>query len=110
MLTELDWENLTARVREAHANFQVGEAGYQAAVAQLNKNEIEAESPDVDFARRNHARAEQFTNATIRSSIQATVLTPDVYTAVLIGVATISSLLPAIRTSRTDPIEALRYE
>jgi HlyD family secretion protein len=25
----------------------------------LNKNEIEAESPDVDFARRNHARAQQ---------------------------------------------------
>ena len=79
-------------------------------MAQLNKNEIEAESPDVDFARRNHARVEQFTNATIGSLIQATVLPPDVYTAVLIGVATISAPLLAIRTSRADSIEALRYE
>jgi HlyD family secretion protein len=59
VLAELDKENLTARVREARANLQAAEAAHAAAIAQLNKNEIEAESPDVDFARRNHARAQQ---------------------------------------------------
>ena len=57
VLAELDKENLTARLREARANLQAAEAAHEAAVAQLKKNEIEAESPDVAFARRNHARA-----------------------------------------------------
>ena len=59
VLAELDKENLTARLREARANLQAAEAAHEAAVAQLRKNEIEAESPDVEFAKRNHARAEQ---------------------------------------------------
>ena len=59
VLAELDKENLTARLREARANMQAAEAAHEAAVAQLRKNEIEAESPDVEFAKRNHARAEQ---------------------------------------------------
>ena len=59
VMAELDKENLTARLREARANLQAGAAARQAAVAQLRKNEIEAESPDVDFARRTHERAEQ---------------------------------------------------
>src|SRR5215212_2802281 len=53
VLAELDKENLTARLREARANFQAAEASEEAAAAQLKKNEIEAESPDVGFARRN---------------------------------------------------------
>ena len=59
VLAELDKENLTARLREARANLQAAEAAREAAAAQLKKNEIEAEAPDVAFARRNHARAEQ---------------------------------------------------
>ena len=59
VLAELDKENLTARLREARANLQAAEAAAEAAVAQLKKNEIEAEAPDVGFARRNHARAQQ---------------------------------------------------
>jgi HlyD family secretion protein len=59
VLAELDKENLNARLREARANLQAAEAAHEAAVAQLRKNEIEAESPDVDLARRNHARAKQ---------------------------------------------------
>src|SRR3954462_11042971 len=59
VLAELDKENLTARLREARANLQAAEAARDAAVAQLKKNEIEAESPDVAFARRNHAPAQQ---------------------------------------------------
>jgi multidrug resistance efflux pump len=47
VLAELDKENLTARLREARANLQAAEAAHEAAVAQLRKNEIEAESPDV---------------------------------------------------------------
>jgi HlyD family secretion protein len=59
VLAELDKENLTARLREARANLQAAEAAREAALAQLKKNEIEAESPDVAFARRNNARAQQ---------------------------------------------------
>jgi HlyD family secretion protein len=59
VLAELDKENLTARLREARANLQAAEAAHAGAVAQLNKSEIEAESPDVEYARRNHARAQQ---------------------------------------------------
>jgi len=59
VLAELDKENLTARVREASANLQAAEAAREGAIAQLRKNEIEAEVPDLDLARRNAARAEQ---------------------------------------------------
>ena len=59
VLAELDKENLNARLREARANLQAAEAAREAAVAQLKKNEIEAEAPDVAFARRNHDRARQ---------------------------------------------------
>lgn len=59
VLAELDKENLTARLREARANLQALQAAHEAAVAQLKKNEIEAESPDVAFARRNTERAQQ---------------------------------------------------
>src|SRR6187399_2960909 len=58
VLAELDKENLNARLREARANLQAAEAA-RAAAAQLKKNEIEAEAPDVTFAQRNHKRAEQ---------------------------------------------------
>ena len=54
VLAEIDKENLTARLREARANLQAAEAAREGAAAQLKKNEIEAESPDVAFARRNH--------------------------------------------------------
>jgi HlyD family secretion protein len=59
VLAELDKENLTARLREARANLQAAEASHEAAVAQLRKNEIEAEAPDVAFARSSYVRAQQ---------------------------------------------------
>ena len=59
VLAELDKENLTARLREARANLQASEAAHAASVAQVKKNEIEAEAPDVALARRNFQRAEQ---------------------------------------------------
>src|SRR4029079_14910960 len=59
VLAELDKENLTARLREARANLQAAEAAREAAIAQLKKNEVEAEAPDVAFARRNNTRAQQ---------------------------------------------------
>ena len=62
LLVELDKENLTARLREARANLQAAEAAREAAVAQLRKNEIEAESPDVAFARRNFERAQMLSD------------------------------------------------
>jgi HlyD family secretion protein len=59
VLAELDKENLNARLREARANLQAAEAAREAATAQLKKNEIEAEAPDVEYARRSSARAQQ---------------------------------------------------
>ena len=59
VLAELDRENLTARLRQARANLQAAEAAREGAVAQLKKEEIQAEAPDVAFARRNAERAQQ---------------------------------------------------
>ena len=59
VLVELDKENLTARVREARANLQAARAALEASVAQLDKNKVEAEAPDVAFAQRNYQRASQ---------------------------------------------------
>ncbi len=59
VLAELDKENLDARVREANAALIGAEANLKAAQAQLEKNRIEAEGPDVPFARRNFERAEK---------------------------------------------------
>src|SRR3954468_17773326 len=59
VLAELDRENLTARLRQARANLQAAEAANEGAQAQLKKDEIQAESPDVAFAKRNAERAQQ---------------------------------------------------
>lgn len=57
ILAELDRENLRARLREAQANLQAAEAAHRATGAQLEKQTIEAEGPEVEFARRAHERA-----------------------------------------------------
>jgi HlyD family secretion protein len=70
VLAELDKENLTARLREARANLQAAEAAREASIAQLKKNEIEAESPEVAFARRNFDRAQQLAEQKLVSQSQ----------------------------------------
>jgi HlyD family secretion protein len=57
VLAELDKEQLRARVRELEANLLARRAALEAAQAQLTKNTIEAEAPDVEFARRSYERA-----------------------------------------------------
>jgi HlyD family secretion protein len=59
VLAELDKDNLEAQLRQARAALMSSEANLKAAVAQLEKNKIEAEGPDVPFARRNKDRAEK---------------------------------------------------
>ncbi len=59
VLAELDKDNLAARLREARAAFAGAEASLKAAEAELAKNKVEAEGPDVVFAKRNVDRAEQ---------------------------------------------------
>lgn len=59
VLAELDKENLEARVREAKAAFMGAESNLKAAQAQLQKNKVEAEGPDVPFTKRNFERAEK---------------------------------------------------
>ena len=70
VLAELDKENLTARVREARANLQAAEAARTGAAAQLKKNEVEAEAPDVAFARRSFERAQQLAAQKLVSASQ----------------------------------------
>ena len=57
VLAELDKENLTARLREARANLEAARAALAAAEAQARKNEIEAEAPELAFAKAAHDRA-----------------------------------------------------
>lgn len=59
VLAELDKENLAASLREATANLQAAEANLKGAQATLEKNVIEAEGPDVEFARRAYERAQK---------------------------------------------------
>ena len=59
VLVELDKETVTAQVREARANLQAARAALEGSEAQLQKNRVEAEAPDVEFAKRNYARAQQ---------------------------------------------------
>ena len=57
VLVELDKENLRARLREARANLEAARAAHAAAQAQSAKHEIEAEAPDVAFAKAAFDRA-----------------------------------------------------
>jgi HlyD family secretion protein len=57
VLVELDKELLTASVRGAEANLQAAHASLDGSEAQLKKNVVEAEGPDVEFARRAYERA-----------------------------------------------------
>ncbi len=57
VLVELDRENLMARVREARATLQGARAAHLAAEANLEKSRVEAEGPEVEFAKRSHQRA-----------------------------------------------------
>ena len=57
VLVELDKETLAARLREARANLLAATAGLHGAEAALEKNIVEAEGPDVQFARRAFERA-----------------------------------------------------
>jgi HlyD family secretion protein len=59
VLVELDKETLAARLREARANLQAATAGLRGAEAALEKNIVEAEGPDVQFARRAFERAKK---------------------------------------------------
>jgi HlyD family secretion protein len=59
VLVELDRDNLAARLREARAALGGAEASLTAAGAELEKNKVEAEGPDVPFARRNVERADR---------------------------------------------------
>src|SRR5262245_7930795 len=59
VLAQLDKEQLQAALRGAEANLQAARAALAAAEAELKKNVVEAEGPEVEFARRNFERAEK---------------------------------------------------
>jgi HlyD family secretion protein len=68
VLAELDRDNLAARLREAKAALSGADANLTAARAELAKNRVEAEGPDVAFARRNVERAEQLSREKLIST------------------------------------------
>ena len=57
VLAELDKETLRARLREARANLEAARAAFSAAEAQAAKHDIEAEAPEVAFAKSAFDRA-----------------------------------------------------
>jgi HlyD family secretion protein len=57
VLVELDKEQLAAALRGAEANLLAARASLEAAEAQAQKNRVEAEGPDAEFARRAYERA-----------------------------------------------------
>ena len=57
VLVELDKDQLLAQQRGAEANLLAARAALEGAEAQLKKNTVEAEGPDVEFARRAFERA-----------------------------------------------------
>ena len=57
VLVELDREELAARVREARAQLQAAQAAEQAALATLERNQVEAEGPDLPFLKASWERA-----------------------------------------------------
>src|SRR5256885_17245436 len=59
VLAELDKEQLRAVLRSAEANLQAARAALAGAEAELKKNVVEAEGPEVEFARRSFERAQQ---------------------------------------------------
>jgi HlyD family secretion protein len=59
VLAELDKDNMAARLRESRAALTGAHANVTAAGAEFEKNKVEAEGPDVPFARRNLDRAEK---------------------------------------------------
>ena len=58
LLCELDKEELQARVREARATLQATQAAQESAKAALERNQVEAEGPDVPFLKKNMERAQ----------------------------------------------------
>ena len=58
VLVELDKEQLAAALRGAEANLLAARASLEAAEAQAQKNRVEAEGPDAEFARRAYERAQ----------------------------------------------------
>jgi HlyD family secretion protein len=69
VLAELDKDQLLAQVRGADANLLAAQAALEGAEAQLKKNVVEAEGPDVEFARRAYERAQSlFTQHLIAQS------------------------------------------
>ncbi len=59
VLVELDKEELQARVREARAALTAAHAAEQAAVAAYERNQVEAQGPDLPFLKAALERAEQ---------------------------------------------------
>src|SRR5262245_63900962 len=58
VLAELDKDQLLAQVRGSEANLLAAGAALEGAEAQLKKNRVEAEGPDVEFARKAFQRAQ----------------------------------------------------
>jgi HlyD family secretion protein len=59
LLADLDKVQLEASLRASEANYQAAQAARDAATAQLERNKVDAEGPDVPFLKLNMERAQQ---------------------------------------------------
>jgi HlyD family secretion protein len=59
LLADLDKVQLEASVRAAQANYQAAQAAKDSATAQLERNKVDAEGPDVPYLKLNMERAQQ---------------------------------------------------
>lgn len=59
VLLELDKEELQARMREAHATLLAAQASQEAGQATYERNQVEAQGPDLPFLKRDMERARQ---------------------------------------------------
>jgi HlyD family secretion protein len=67
VLVELDRDQLAATLREREANLIAARASLEGAQAQLQKNQVEAEGPDAEFARRAYERARSLSTQSLIS-------------------------------------------
>jgi HlyD family secretion protein len=71
ILVDLDKEELRAQVREAEATLQAAQAAQQSAQAAHERNQVDAEGPDLPFLKTNAERAQQlFQKGLIARNVQ----------------------------------------
>lgn len=98
ILVELDKEELQARVREARAMMQAAEAAVESALANLERNRVEAEGPDIPFLKSGMERA----TTMFRQGLVSKALAEDADKALQLALNKQTSALRNLAVSRAE--------